>query len=155
MDNVNKTLAVHALITLALCYLPGVLAGWIQIFRGTKYSRFPAWLDNWLKMRKQLGLLMLFAAAIHVRHEQQYYKKSSLFDHQACLSVAYMSPTYQGLVYGDAVEISVHTMEGGWGPKTESENKTAVKVSGNSIGTIQVQVRVHSPIPKSKSKVLL
>ena len=43
-----------------------------------------------------------------------------------------MSPTYQGLVYGDAVEISVHTMEGGWGPKTESENKTAVKVSGNS-----------------------
>ena len=66
-----------------------------------------------------------------------------------------MSPTYQGLVYGDAVEISVHTMEGGWGPKTESENKTAVKVSGNSIGTIQVQVRVHSPIPKSKSKVLL
>jgi len=113
MDNVNKTLAVHALITLALCYLPGVLAGWIQIFRGTKYSRFPAWLDNWLKMRKQLGLLMLFAAAIH-----------------ACLSVAYMSPTYQGLVYGDAVEISVHTMEGGWGPKTESENKTAVKVYG-------------------------
>ena len=54
------------LITLALCYLPGVLAGWLQIIRGTKYSRFPAWLDNWLKMRKQLGLLMFFAASIHV-----------------------------------------------------------------------------------------
>ena len=67
MDNVNKTLAVHSLTTLALCYLPGVLAGWIQIFRGTKYSRFPVWLDNWLKMRKQLGLLMLFAASIHVQ----------------------------------------------------------------------------------------
>ena len=67
MDNMNKTLAVHALITLALCYLPGVLAGWLQIIRGTKYSRFPAWLDNWLKMRKQLGLLMFFAASIHVR----------------------------------------------------------------------------------------
>ena len=24
MDNMNKTLAVHALVTLALCYLPGV-----------------------------------------------------------------------------------------------------------------------------------
>merc|ERR1712106_1172354 len=95
MDSTNKALAVHALTTLALCYLPGVLAGWLQIYRGTKYSRFPAWLDNWLKMRKQLGLLMLFAASIH-----------------ACLSVAYMSPTYQGLVYGDPVEASAHVMEG-------------------------------------------
>jgi len=115
MDNVNKTLAVHALVTLAICYLPGVIAGWLQIYRGTKYSRFPNWLDNWLKMRKQLGLLMLFAASIH-----------------ACLSVAYMSPTYQGLVYGDAVQVSVHTMEGeGWGPKTESENRTVVKIYGS------------------------
>ena len=24
MDNMNKTLAVHALVTLAICYLPGV-----------------------------------------------------------------------------------------------------------------------------------
>jgi hypothetical protein len=39
MDNVNKTLAVHALVTLALCYLPGVIAAWLQIARGTKYSR--------------------------------------------------------------------------------------------------------------------
>jgi len=114
MDNMNKTLAVHALITLALCYLPGVLAGWLQIIRGTKYSRFPAWLDNWLKMRKQLGLLMFFAASIH-----------------ACLSVAYMSPTYQPLAYGDPVVASVHVMEGeGWGPKTESVNRTSVKVYG-------------------------
>ena len=29
-------------------------------------SRFPNCLDKWLKMRKQLGLLMLFAASIHV-----------------------------------------------------------------------------------------
>jgi len=114
MDNTNKTLAVHALVTLAICYFPGVIAGWLQIFRGTKYSRFPNWLDNWLKMRKQLGILMLFAASIH-----------------ACLSVAYMSPTYQGLVYGEPVEVSVNVMEGaGWGPKTESENRTVVKVYG-------------------------
>ena len=66
MDTMNKTLAVHSLITLSLCYLPGVLAAWLQIIRGTKYSRFPLWLDNWLKMRKQLGLLMFFAASVHV-----------------------------------------------------------------------------------------
>jgi len=121
MDNMNKTLAVHALITLALCYLPGVLAGWLQIIRGTKYSRFPAWLDNWLKMRKQLGLLMFFAASIH-----------------ACLSVAYLSPQYHGLVYGDPVEVSVHVMEGkGWGPKIESLNRTTVKVFGTEKMTWQ------------------
>ena len=43
-----------------------------------------------------------------------------------------MSPTYQGLVYGDAVQVSGHTMEGeGWGPKTESENRTVVKIYGS------------------------
>ncbi len=48
-------------------YLPGVLAAYLQLWRGTKYSRFPGWLDKWLKMRKQIGLLMLFSASMHVR----------------------------------------------------------------------------------------
>jgi len=114
MDNTNKTLAVHSLISLALCYLPGVLAAWLQIYRGTNYSRFPGWLDRWLRMRKQLGLLMMFAASIH-----------------ACLSLAYMSPRYQDIVYGQPKEIFVQIMEGeGWGEKTPSVNKTSVKVYG-------------------------
>lgn len=46
---------------------PGLLAAYIQLWRGTKYSRFPKWLDDWLKMRKQLGLIMLGLAGIHVR----------------------------------------------------------------------------------------
>ena len=62
----NLYLAQHALTMLALCYLPGCLAGYIQLFRGTKYSRFPKFLDRWLKMRKQLGLLMLLSASLHV-----------------------------------------------------------------------------------------
>jgi len=107
MDNMNKTLAVHALISLALCYLPGVIAAWLQIARGTKYSRFPNWLDHWLKMRKQLGLLMLFAASIH-----------------ACLSLGYMSPTYQTLVYGQAKEAYIPLLEGGWEGKTLTFNNT-------------------------------
>ncbi len=69
LDTLNKTLSVHALTLLATCYLPGVLAAYIQLFRGTKYSRFPKWLDRWLRMRKQLGLLMLLSAALHVRHK--------------------------------------------------------------------------------------
>lgn len=44
----------------------GLIAAYIQLWRGTKYSRFPNWLDDWLKMRKQLGLLMLGMAAVHV-----------------------------------------------------------------------------------------
>ena len=88
ITTVNSTLAVHALNLLALCYLPGCIGAWIQIVRGTKYSRFPNWLDKWLKMRKQLGLLMLFSASVHM-----------------CMSVAVMSPTQYELAYGDPVEI--------------------------------------------------
>ena len=66
LNNLNLYLAQHALSLLALCYLPGCLAAYIQLFRGTKYSRFPKMLDRWLKMRKQLGLLMLLSASLHV-----------------------------------------------------------------------------------------
>jgi len=62
---INKTCDCHALILLASCYLPGIFAAYIQLGRGTKYSEFPAWLDNWLKMRKQFGVFMLFSASIH------------------------------------------------------------------------------------------
>ena len=66
LDRLNLFLGQHALTLLALCYLPGCFAAYIQLFRGTKYSRFPKFLDKWLKMRKQLGLLMLFSASLHV-----------------------------------------------------------------------------------------
>ena len=62
----NLYLGQHALTMLALCYLPGCFAAYIQLYRGTKYSRFPKVLDKWLKMRKQLGLLMLLSASLHV-----------------------------------------------------------------------------------------
>ena len=57
---------------------------------------------------------------------------------QACLSVAYMAPRYNDLIYGDPVQVSVHVMEGeGWGPRTESENRTVVKVYGGEKMTWQ------------------
>ena len=64
--NVNRALACQALNMLAICYMPGCIAAYIQLIRGTKYSRFPNFLDKWLKMRKYLGLLMLFSASMHV-----------------------------------------------------------------------------------------
>lgn len=64
-DNVSSSSAGAALTLLALCYLPGVIAAYIQLARGTKYSEFPLWLDTWLKGRKHIGILMLWKAAIH------------------------------------------------------------------------------------------
>ncbi|KAG9349732.1 hypothetical protein JZ751_028180 [Albula glossodonta] len=62
---VNTTLPAVALEMLALVYLPGLLAAGLQLWRGTKYSRFPSWLDRWLCVRKQLGLLSFLCAALH------------------------------------------------------------------------------------------
>lgn len=62
----NKVFPVVSLVMLALCYLPGVIAAFVQLYRGTKYKRFPDWLDRWMLCRKQLGLLALGFASLHV-----------------------------------------------------------------------------------------
>ncbi|KAM6978988.1 metalloreductase STEAP3 isoform 1-T2 [Tautogolabrus adspersus] len=62
---VNETLPSVALVTLALVYLPGVFAAVLQLVRGTKYRRFPLWMDRWLCSRKQLGLLSFLCAVLH------------------------------------------------------------------------------------------
>ncbi|KAM6910032.1 metalloreductase STEAP4 isoform 2-T2 [Xenentodon cancila] len=62
----NKVFPIVSLILLSLCYLPGVIAAFLQLYRGTKYKRFPDWLDRWMLCRKQLGLLALAFASLHV-----------------------------------------------------------------------------------------
>lgn len=62
----NKAFPIVALVMLSLCYLPGALAGFLQIYNGTKYRRFPDWLDRWMLCRKQLGLAALAFAFLHV-----------------------------------------------------------------------------------------
>lgn len=62
----NQVCPIVSLIMLALCYLPGVIAAFVQLYRGTKYQRFPDWLDRWMLCRKQLGLLALGFASLHV-----------------------------------------------------------------------------------------
>ncbi|XP_043923466.1 metalloreductase STEAP2 [Protopterus annectens] len=66
IEVVNKTLPVVAITLLSLVYLAGLLAAAYQLYYGTKYRRFPPWLEDWLCCRKQLGLLSFFFAAIHV-----------------------------------------------------------------------------------------
>lgn len=61
----NRVFPITALTLLALVYLPGVLAAILQLYRGTKYRRFPNWLDHWMLCRKQLGLVALGFAFLH------------------------------------------------------------------------------------------
>lgn len=61
----NRLIAWGMFWLLALTYLPGPIAAFIQLFRGTKYRRFPKWLDKWMRSRKQLGLITLWLAGIH------------------------------------------------------------------------------------------
>ncbi|KYO18131.1 metalloreductase STEAP2 [Alligator mississippiensis] len=65
IEVVNTTLPCVAYVMLSLVYLPGVLAALLQLYHGTKYRRFPDWLDQWLQHRKQIGLLSFFCAALH------------------------------------------------------------------------------------------
>nr|ADD91582.1 STEAP family member 4 transcript variant 2 [Sus scrofa] len=44
----------------------GALDASRQLYRGTKYRRFPDWLDHWMLCRKQLGLVALGFAFLHV-----------------------------------------------------------------------------------------
>ncbi|XP_059828239.1 metalloreductase STEAP4-like isoform X1 [Hypanus sabinus] len=62
----NRVFPNVSLILLSLVYLPGVIAAFLQLYRGTKYKRFPDWLDRWMLCRKQLGLVALAYAFLHV-----------------------------------------------------------------------------------------
>lgn len=68
IEVVNTTLPCVAYVMLSLVYLPGVLAACSQLYYGTKYRRFPDWLDQWLQHRKQIGLLSFFCAALHAMY---------------------------------------------------------------------------------------
>ncbi|XP_051872678.1 metalloreductase STEAP4-like isoform X2 [Pristis pectinata] len=62
----NKIFPIVSLILLGLVYLPGVIAAFLQLYRGTKYKRFPDWLDKWMLCRKQLGLVAFVYGFLHV-----------------------------------------------------------------------------------------
>ncbi|KAJ8902608.1 hypothetical protein NDN08_005928 [Rhodosorus marinus] len=51
---------------LAMTFLPGPIAAFWQLFRGTATRPFPAWFGTWLTIRKQLGLLSFAISIPHV-----------------------------------------------------------------------------------------
>uniref|UniRef100_A0A8C5Q3C6 STEAP3 metalloreductase n=1 Tax=Leptobrachium leishanense TaxID=445787 RepID=A0A8C5Q3C6_9ANUR len=65
IDLVNVSIPCVAYVLLSLVYLPGILAAFYQLRNGTKYRRFPNWLDEWLQLRKQIGLASFFCACLH------------------------------------------------------------------------------------------
>ncbi|XP_064023205.1 STEAP1 protein isoform X2 [Pogoniulus pusillus] len=74
---VNKVLPVVSITLLALVYLPGLLAAAFQLRFGTKYKRFPPWLDRWMCSRKQFGLLSFLLAAMHACYSLCYPMRRS------------------------------------------------------------------------------
>ena len=66
LGGLNKPICLTAITLLALSYLPGCFAAILQICYGTKYKRFPNWMDHWMKSRKMLGLYSLFFSCWHV-----------------------------------------------------------------------------------------
>ncbi|XP_012507639.1 PREDICTED: metalloreductase STEAP1 [Propithecus coquereli] len=74
---INKVLPVVSITLLALVYLPGVIAAVVQLHNGTKYKKFPHWLDTWMLTRKQFGLLSFFFAVLHALYSLSYPMRRS------------------------------------------------------------------------------
>jgi hypothetical protein len=53
LEHLNKVLGFSSLQLLAFVYCGSVMAAIYQLKYGTKYKRFPKYLDFWLKTRKQ------------------------------------------------------------------------------------------------------
>ncbi|XP_076602250.1 metalloreductase STEAP3 isoform X2 [Chaetodon auriga] len=111
---VNQTLPAVALVTLAAVYLPGLLAAVLQLTRGTKYKRFPDWLDHWLCRRKQLGLLSFLCAALHAVYSMCLTLRRAVG--QATQNAAYrqVSTGQSGLGYAALTLSIMHTLFFGW-----------------------------------------
>lgn len=54
-----------AAVFLALTFIPGSIAGFWQLARGTAKRPFPSWFGSWMNIRKQIGLMGFFIASLH------------------------------------------------------------------------------------------
>lgn len=62
----NKVFALTGFSVLGLTYLPGQIAGCIQLYTGTAQCPFPLLLGGWMNIRKYLGLLSMWFIGNHV-----------------------------------------------------------------------------------------
>lgn len=63
---INKTTGFTSLQLLTVVYLAYIVASIYQLTYGTKYKKFPRWLDLWMKSRKHIGIWSFVFATIHV-----------------------------------------------------------------------------------------
>jgi predicted dinucleotide-binding enzyme len=54
-----------ATVLLALTFIPGSIAGFWQLARGSAKRPFPSWFGSWMNIRKQIGVMGFFVASIH------------------------------------------------------------------------------------------
>ena len=66
LGHLNKVLGFSSLQVLAFVYFGSSIASVYQLVYGTKYKRFPKYLDFILKSRKQFGLWAFLLASAHV-----------------------------------------------------------------------------------------
>ncbi|XP_070832808.1 metalloreductase STEAP3 isoform X3 [Chaetodon trifascialis] len=111
---VNQTLPAVALVTLAAVYLPGLLAAVLQLTRGTKYKRFPDWLDRWLCGRKQLGLLSFLCAALHAVYSMCLTLRRTAGQAAQNAADRQVSAGQSGLGYAALTLSIMHTLFFGW-----------------------------------------
>eukprot|EP00064_Thunnus_orientalis_P013406 superscaffoldBa00002176_g13445 len=115
IDTVNVTLPSVALVMLALVYMPGLCAAFLQLWWGTKYKRFPNWLDRWLIRRKQFGLCSFLCAVLHAIYSLCLpMRKSARFK---LISSALKQST---LGYCALSMATLHTLLYGWGRAFEA-----------------------------------
>lgn len=74
----NLLICLTAITLLAITYLPGCIAAFIQLYHGTKYRFFPCWLDLWLKSRKMLGLFAFLFSIWHAGMSMVFISPGSM-----------------------------------------------------------------------------
>ena len=66
LNTMNKVFGMSCFTMFGLTYLPGVIAAVIQLVRGTAKHPFHWFLDTWMKMRKQMGLIAFWQLTVHM-----------------------------------------------------------------------------------------
>ena len=96
LAHLNKVLGFTSLQFLSFVYFTSLIASVYQLYHGTRYKRFPKYLDFILKSRKQFGLWSFLFACLHVL--------CTIF----ISNPAYLSDWYQESVMNNSSKWTIH-----------------------------------------------
>jgi len=96
LAHLNKVLGFTSLQMLSFVYFTSSIASVYQLYYGTRYKRFPKYLDFILKSRKQFGLWSFLFASLHVL--------CTIF----ISNPAYLSDWYQELTINNSSKWTIH-----------------------------------------------